>query len=150
METKQKAHVKREADLQGKFGRWLRSEAGGEVFPFACAFELKAKEAGESIAFDAVAVHQAAALEAASEYGEGVYYKLTDLSLGRKPFDCFWLKNAHAFVVVGWRHSDGWHVYGVDIEDWQEIADTFAKEGRKSIKEAEIEEKAGGFEIALL
>lgn len=88
-------------------------------------FELKLCK-GNSQSFKSVANHQVEALLKAS--GEGMYHKIQDEPFGRtqyrftkpKPFDCFFLKNTPAFVVLCWytpRKKKEFHY--IEIGDWE-------------------------------
>jgi len=72
-------------------------------------FELKLAK-GTSIAFDSVREHQIEALCQASG-DDGIYHKISDSPVSwqqnmrftkPKPFDCFFLKNQPAYVVICW------------------------------------------------
>lgn len=72
-------------------------------------FELKLCK-GTSMAFDHVADHQIEALMSVAGQ-EGLYYKIADAPFGHsggfrfhkpKPFDCFFLKEVPAYVVICW------------------------------------------------
>lgn len=73
-------------------------------------FELKICK-GTSISFESVAEHQIKALLAGSS-DEGVYHKISDSFIADKmrgkrfplpkPFDCLFLKNVPAYVVICW------------------------------------------------
>jgi hypothetical protein len=148
----------KESKMQTAFGKWLRKGEGSEVFPFPCAFELKLKERGKRLPFRAVADHQEEALMSAIGLGEGspgVYYKLTDLSVGRKPFDCFWLTGARtgAFVIAGWwEKGAGVHTYAMDIRDYLDMKTAKQSGGVRSAAESDFSEESdyGGFRIATL
>ena len=90
----------KEADFQTRFGKWLKSEDGAWA---SGVFELKLAR-GKRIAWRVLEEHQERALLQATG-SAGVYYKLSDLSFGSKPFDCFMTRNASAWVVVGWMES---------------------------------------------
>ena len=83
-----------EKDFQADFGRWVR---GSGVISRSAAFELKVVD-GERIPYDAVVEHQIDAL-LASQRGK-LFWKIPDDSLSAKPFDCFLLTAAEAWVVV--------------------------------------------------
>lgn len=95
-----------ERDFQTIFGKWLKAH-----FARSAAFELKSAR-GPSIAFDAVAPHQLAALLRA-ERGT-LYHKIPDVGF-QNPFDCVVLSRAEAYVVVRYP-SGAW--YAVDAEEW--------------------------------
>jgi len=77
----------KEKDVQTLFGK--KNQLTG-------VFELKlCKE--KSLPFEAVAAHQVKALLRVE--GEGLYHKISDMSMGEKPFDCFYLAELPAYVV---------------------------------------------------
>jgi len=92
-------------------------------------FELKLCK-GKSLSFSSVAEHQEKALLAASSK-QGLFTR-------PKPFDCFYLKNYPAYIVIMW-----WipykkkNAYYIDINTWLELKENA---GRKSITEAMAQE----------
>lgn len=64
--------------------------------PRSCAFELKIVK-GKSMPFNKVALHQVHNLKLAQK---ALVYKIADVGLAPKPFDCFYLKEALAYVVI--------------------------------------------------
>jgi penicillin-binding protein-related factor A (putative recombinase) len=119
-----------EADFQSIFTKWAKKHAQRSA-----AYELKICKA-KSMPFNRVEEHQIASLYRA-KHG-GMFYKISDMSLGYKPFDAFSLCGADAFVVVmfyvpGSRR----YCYAIDI-------DTFIEESveskRKSLTEARAKE----------
>jgi len=87
-----------EKQLQTKFAHWLSTTTGKEfVSKFeSCAFELKTTKTN-SLPFSRFAEHQLRALDLAKN--NQLYYKIPDMGLSPKPFDCFVLSNANSFVV---------------------------------------------------
>lgn len=71
--------VNREADVTPTVLQWFRENHVG-----SCAIEVKATE-GSRIPASALAPHQRLALEAAAK--QGIAYKISDQSRGRKPLD---------------------------------------------------------------
>lgn len=84
---------KREASFTLRFRAWLRANP-----MHSGAYELKQTET-HSLPFDAVKDHQVDAL-VASKSKDGFLYKIGDDSRGFKPFDCFYLRNSFAWVVI--------------------------------------------------
>lgn len=81
----------KEKDFQIKFGHWVKAfwkESG--------VFELKLAK-GFLMPFDAVADHQIAALLATKK--DSLFFKLPDCGY-QNPFDCMFLKEISAYVVV--------------------------------------------------
>lgn len=96
--SKNKFKTVKEKDIQTIFGK--KNKLDG-------VFELKLLK-GSSIRFDAVKDHQIEALMAVSGE-EGLYHKINDLPVfpgcktrfaSPKPFDCFYLKNIPAYIVI--------------------------------------------------
>lgn len=93
----------RERDIQTLFGKWLQAHPR----PTSAVYELKLCKSS-CLPFKAVAEHQLTALLAVR--GAGLYHKISDSmvhdrSLGfrfpsKKPFDCLWLNNISAYIVV--------------------------------------------------
>ncbi|HUT85363.1 MAG TPA: hypothetical protein VMW66_00840 [Elusimicrobiales bacterium] len=102
-------------------------------------FELKFCK-GKSLPFNALAEHQEKALLAVS--GDGLFHKITDQPVFAnsgvrftrpKPFDCFFLSQTMAYVVIMfWIPRKKKSVYYVKIEDWIRMRD---KATRKSATE---------------
>lgn len=84
--------MKREAKFGLLFRHWLKANPR-----LSGAFELK-QTTRNSLPFNAVAEHQLEALRAVNN--DGLLYKAPDDSIGQKPFDYFYLRNAPAYVVV--------------------------------------------------
>ena len=115
----------REREMTGHVKRWV--EGGGwrtiqEKAQGAAVFEYKTEVAGKAIGFSRIEKHQINALHSATEWGigdglsGGVYFKISDLSLGAKPFDAVYLGGVKAYVVFGWFHKGkGYHCVCVDI-----------------------------------
>ena len=105
-------------------------------------FELKFCK-GTSLPFKSVAEHQERALSHAA-CGDGLYHKITDSPFfkdpkGRmrftkpKPFDCFFLRDINAYVVIMfWVSRKKKNVYYINIDDFIIMRD---EADRKSITE---------------
>jgi penicillin-binding protein-related factor A (putative recombinase) len=121
----------KERDFQTEFGK--RNKIIG-------VFELKFCK-GKSLPFSALADHQEKALLAASS-SSGLYHKISDFPVFAgskvrfnrpKPFDCVYLSNMDAYVVIMWwvpRKKK--MVYYIDIDDFINMRD---QADRKSITE---------------
>lgn len=86
--------IKREAKMQTVFKHYLQS---GKYRGPSAVFELK-RSVGDSIPFSLVEDHQEEALDAT--LNRSLYYKIPDDTQGQKVFDCFYLSNVLAYVVV--------------------------------------------------
>lgn len=95
---------KEEAKITLRLKAWLRDEIG------MGAFEIKSTRGGKHFNLKELRTHQRDALMAASS-PFGYVYKISDESRGFKPFDCFVLKNAKAFVVICFPEA----AYAIDI-----------------------------------
>lgn len=120
--------IKREAEFQSKFNRWLinRWQGGSSCFELKCART-------DSLNFAEVKEHQIRALKQAKD---GVLvYKIGDDVLGQKPFDCFTLVKSGAYVVVQYYKPRMNHFYMIDIDD-------FIKESQTSTRRSLLESRA--------
>ena len=94
---------KLEKDFQRQFGHWLKDN-----FKECAVFELKSCDT--SCPFSAVQEHQMQGLLHAKH--KSLYMKLPDVGL-QMPFDCFFLKEVLAFIVI--RYASGnWYAIGID------------------------------------
>ena len=94
---------KNEAQFQTKFGHWLKNN-----FKKTAPFELKYEKGGTFNIKQWVLKQpkQPRSLLAAFESEEGLYYKLSDMSADRKPFDCFFFYKTDAYLVIYWEKYD--------------------------------------------
>ncbi len=124
----------KEKNFQTLFTRWMR-QYGKDIGTVAC--ELKICKI-PSLAFDRVEEHQAVGLLNARR--NCVYHKISDQSMGYKPFDNFQICQGKAYVVIAWCLREGGspaEMVWIDIEDWVKEKETC---GRKSITEARAKE----------
>ena len=117
----------KEKDFQIMFGKWLQHR-----WSWTGVFELKLAR-GKSLAFSAVQEHQERALLMVSF--SGIYYKIPDDTYSQKPFDCFYIKNAEAYVVVMFYHRGQKEFIMIKIQDWM-------KEKENSDRKSLTEERA--------
>ena len=130
----------KERDFQTQFGK--RNTIHG-------VFELKFTK-GKSLPFNSLAEHQEKALLAVAN--DGLFHKITDQPVFAnsgvrftrpKPFDCFYLSQTMAYVVVMfWISRKKKNVYYIKIEDWIEMRD---RADRKSATEEMILKSATVF-----
>lgn len=80
-----------EKDFQTKFNRWLKYNWNN-----TSAFELKIVKT-KSMPFNVVKNHQ---LDGLKLVGSKFIYKIADDSQGIKPFDCFTITEASAYIVI--------------------------------------------------
>lgn len=85
---------KREAAMQQVFGRWLQYAYTGPT----AVFELK-RTLTRSLPMSEIKEHQVRAL---AQVEDGFYHKLPDDTIAQKPFDCFFLRDAPAYLVVAY------------------------------------------------
>ena len=120
----------KEKDFQTEFGK--RNRIHG-------VFELKFCK-GKSLPFDCLAEHQEKALLDVSH--DGLFHKISDFPVFAnsgarfnrpKPFDCFYLSQTMAYVVIMfWIPRKKKNVYYIKIQDWIRMRD---KATRKSATE---------------
>ncbi len=101
----------KEKEFQREFNKWLRHQdhIGTAVF------ELKLVK-GPSMAFSRVEDHQIEALYHASR--DFVVYKIPDDTIGQKPFDCFRIERADAYVVIKFLERGNKEFFMITIEDF--------------------------------
>ncbi len=89
---------KREAGFQGKFKHWLEANQP----KVSTAYELKYVEKGNFLLAGWIKKdpHQLRSLLSSSTVGRMCYHKLSDMSAGQKPYDCFVMTGAEAYLVV--------------------------------------------------
>jgi penicillin-binding protein-related factor A (putative recombinase) len=117
----------RESDFQSLFTKWAKKN-----FDRSAAFELKICKT-KSMPFSRVEEHQLVALHKAKHYT--LFHKISDMSLGYKPFDCFMLSEAEALIVIMfYRPGHRQYCYLIDIDAWSKFT---VKSKRKSITEAQ-------------
>lgn len=129
-----------EKDFQRLFKQWLAANMPKQT----TVYELKI-EKGKSIAFDRVYDHQVAGLRMA-KYA-GLYHKIADTTMSfggvqkfnkPKPFDCFVITKAEAYVVVlFYVPRQDKKVYFIDVDDWIKEKETST---RKSLTEERARE----------
>ena len=128
----------KEANFQSEFGQ--RNDVVG-------IFELKLAKTNR-LPFSAIKEHQERALLQANS-GAGLYHKISDAPFFKdekkrmrftkpKPFDCMFLKNIPAYVVVMfWESRKKKMVYLISIKDFIKMREESEK---KSFSEAEAED----------
>ena len=81
----------KEKDMQTLFTKWLKK------YGDTGAYELKLCKK-KSMPYNKVEEHQ---IDALLKSRNGRYaYKISDMSLGRKPYDCFCFHKSYAYVVI--------------------------------------------------
>lgn len=112
-----------EKDMQTMFKHYLANNPPAK----STVFELKL-EKSKRLAFDRVYDHQVAGLRQAKH--KGLYHKISDQSASmvngqrmhfgsKKPFDCLFLKELEAYVVVMfWEPNKLKIAYAIDIDRW--------------------------------
>lgn len=106
-----------ERHFQLDFGKWARHN-----LTQTAALELKVSKT-DSLPFNRLEDHQFSALKAAKG-SAGVYHKIADGTMGRKPFDCFYIANSAALVVVMFNCTliGNKTFYLIDIDQWEQEA----------------------------
>lgn len=100
-----------EKDLYGKFGKIIRDKWKYG----SSAFELKLVR-GNTFNFNLLEDHQERALRMTSS-PSGIYYKIADVGMGAKPFDCFFMNKTGAYVVLVFVNDPN-VFYFIDIHDY--------------------------------
>ena len=114
-----------EKDFQREFNKFLKYS-----WDDTSVFELKICK-GKSLPFSAVKEHQVNALIAA--HRDKIIYKIPDDGFDQKPFDCFMIRRAFAYVVIlFYVPRKEKKFYMIDIDNWM-IEVQYSK--RKSITE---------------
>jgi penicillin-binding protein-related factor A (putative recombinase) len=126
-----------EADFQSIFTKWAKKHVHAST-----AYELKiCKE--KSLPYRNIEEHQTASLYMAKH--QTLFHKISDMGVGYKPFDCFALSGAEAYIVIMfYKPGHRRYCYAIDIDEWIEYE---CQSKRKSITEAEA--KAIGTTIDL-
>lgn len=115
----------KEKDFQTKFLKWAKNQTNLK----SGAFELKLTK-GKSLPFSALQPHQKQGL--LNTKHSKLAYKIPDDTIGYKPFDCVFLKELPAFVVIQFYKRGEKNFYMIDIDDWVKLEE---KSKRKSITE---------------
>ena len=119
----------KEKDFQSLFTVWAKRN-----WKKSAAFELKLTKL-KSMPFNKVERHQLIALYDAKYLS--MFHKISDMSVGYKPFDCFCLAGAEAYVVVMYyKKGDRKYCYLIDVT-------AFRAEEQKSKRKSLTEERAG-------
>lgn len=133
----------KEKNFQTKFGHWVKYNwyrEGGLTTPVCAAFELKITKTNR-FAFSQIEDHQVKNLCAVDN---GLFfYKISDQSMGQKPFDCFSLGGPAYIVVLFYKPRVKSYFYLIDIRDIIKLS-----KKQKSITEEEA--KAIAFKFDLL
>lgn len=85
--------------------------------------------------------HQLAALLAVKH--NRLAYKIADDSVGFKPFDCFHIRNAPAYVVVMFYKRGTKKFYMIDVDTWE-------RETKVSSRKSLTEDRAGEIGLSCL
>ena len=143
----------KEKDFQRIFSRWVKASplTIRENFGQNCVFELKLAKT-KSIRFDVVAEHQIKALMGANGRDVPCYHKINDMPFikdnprsrftNSKPFDCFFLSQVPAKVVVffykaGQRRSER-EMIVIDVIDWKSKSERSSKMSMTEMEAREI------------
>jgi hypothetical protein len=122
----------RESDLQSRFTAWAKKN-----WNTTAAFELKIVK-GNRMQYSRVKEHQQYALWRAKH--AKLFHKISDMSLGVKPFDCFMLAEIEAYVALCYYHPHRkLQLFLIDIDTYLKAKTTLP---RKSLSEEEAYEFA--------
>ena len=117
-----------EKELYGSFSSYIAQHWANRP---SAAFELKRTKLPR-FNKNLVAPHQIRALKMSS-YNSGVYHKISDMSLGAKPFDSFVIKDAKGYLVICFDRQ----AYFIDIHKWCDYV-----EDKTSVTERECQQLA--------
>jgi len=94
-----------EKQFQSIFCKWLRNQRKQKIFNYTFAFELKV--AKKKLYWkSALQPQQIPELVRAKK--SCVYHKISDQSMGLKPFDGFQICNAKAYLIILWGKTMYW------------------------------------------
>lgn len=121
----------KERDLQTRFNAWLRNRWQGG----SAAFELKICHE-ESMPFSEVKEHQVRNLQIA-KHGS-LAYKIPDVGMDQKPFDCIFLDKVPAYVAVMFHKRGEKRVYLIDVDIFALEAETSARRSLTPLRASQI------------
>jgi hypothetical protein len=133
-----------ESDFQTEFNKWLRHN---NPAPLTSVFELKVTE-GDTLPWSRVEDHQIDGLLAARD---GVFvWKIPDIDMVKKPFDCMKITGAFAFIVVMFHAKDRGQKEFVMLEvgEFLRLREKGLKNGQKSLTQEMSEERGKVFQLA--
>ena len=113
----------KEKDIQTKLTKWLKSNGDTGLY------ELKLCK-GKSLPFSAVLEHQINSLFKAQH--SRLVHKISDISPGFKPADCFCLHKEKGYVVIAFWQPRKLRVYMINIDEFIQIK---AYSSRRSLTE---------------
>lgn len=116
-----------EAKFQTEFNRWARNQSR-ESF----VAELKITHT-DYLSFSAVREHQERALRIAKNHA--LAYKIADVGMAQKPFDCFVAVGSPAYLVIMYYQRGVKDFYMIDIDVW-------LKEKKSSTRRSLTQERA--------
>ena len=131
----------KESNLQSSFTKYMKQHAN-EHFKSSVCYELKITKTG-SLPFSRIEPHQITALM--DSKFDVLCHKISDMSLGFKPFDGFIAINASAYIgICFYKPRASKIVYMIDIVDMKnEIEESrMSKQARKSLTEKRAKELA--------
>ena len=126
-----------EKSFSSDFCKFIREKYDDGSMSGSACFELKIKKKGQRLNFKSDCQdHQLPALEKAKN--SFIYHKISDQSMGAKPFDSFVLNKSKSFLVIMWYEKRAKkEMVFIDITNlllWREI------NKKKSITELEARE----------
>ncbi len=107
MMTLMKSSMRKESSYTADIMAYMRNKRKE-----TCAFEIKVCQKGNIIAFSRLEIHQKHSLLTTKH--ASMVYKISDQSMGYKPYDCFSFYKAPAYVIVGFDRC----FVGIDIDVW--------------------------------
>lgn len=104
----------KEKDFQVKFGHWVKANWYKYYHLNSAAFELKITKTNR-FAFSQIEDHQIKNLQQVTL--GNFFYKISDQSMGQKPFDCFTIWGCAYVVVLFYKPRKKSLFYIIDIRD---------------------------------
>lgn len=127
-----------ESDFQTKFSKWLHYNG------LTGAFELKISKT-PSFNMNNVKEHQLNALLCVKHHTFN--YKIQDVGMSQKPFDCFCLKEQPAFIVLLFYTPGVKRFYMIDVDDFIRFKNNC---GKKSMCEVDASIIGTKYELGVL
>jgi hypothetical protein len=127
-----------EKDLCSDFSTFMRKNPEAKQLEFSCAIEFKCKQGAKTLhLIKDFQPQQIPMLLKANT--QTLYHKISDMSIGMKPFDAFILHKVKAFIGVIWKKDRVPKIlYLVPVDTIQSLIES----GQVKIKEQEFKQLA--------
>lgn len=105
-----------ETDFQSEFTKWLRTKGKELKMNFTFDYDLKITKTN-SMPFTSVKPHQITSLLKSKH--ECIHHKISDQSMGFKPFDGFQICDSPAYLIIMYyKKGEQKRMYFIDIDDF--------------------------------